>query len=133
MLRITEDRIENFTFSLEQLLAWNLDVLLVSSWDDVKEVYGDRGCFYNQSSKVAQGLCSPSGRPHMVKQDGRTASHCALGGENLYPEQFKNLNLLKEMESFYGRFFHYRMSDLEAQEILRQKILNKLTMIQKGD
>ena len=35
-----------------------------------------------------------------------------------HPELFKNLDLIKEMEHFYGRFFHYRMSDGEAREIL---------------
>ena len=35
-------RMESFTFSLEQMLAWNPDVLLVSGQEDVKEVYRDR-------------------------------------------------------------------------------------------
>jgi iron complex transport system substrate-binding protein len=38
--------------------------------------------------------------------------------KTFYPNEFKSLDMVKEMQAFYGHFFHYAMSDSEAREIL---------------
>ncbi len=114
-------KIENFSFSLEQMLAWNPDVLIVSSPEDVKEVYRDRRFLTIKAVKSHRVFVAPIAAHLWANRTVEQPLTVLWAAKIFYPEQFKNLNLLKEMEYFYGRFFHYRMSDLEAQEILNRK------------
>ncbi len=114
-------KMENFTFSLEQMLAWNPDVMIVSSQEDVKEVYQDRRFLTIKAVKSHRVFVAPVAAHLWANRTVEQPLTVLWAAKIFYAEQFKNLNLLKEMEYFYGRFFHYRMSDLEAQEILDRK------------
>jgi iron complex transport system substrate-binding protein len=114
--------IENFTFSLEQMLAWNPDVLLLSSPEDLKEVYKDRRFFAIRAVKSRRVYVAPCGAHLWANRTAEQPLTVLWAAKIFYPELFKNLDLVKEMEYFYGRFFHYRMSDLEAREILNGTI-----------
>jgi len=111
-------RMEGFTFSLEQMLAWNPDVLLLSSQGDLKDVYEDRRFFTIKAVKSRRVYVAPLAAHLWANRTVEQPLTLLWAAKLFYPEQFKSLDLVKEMEYFYGRFFHYRMSDLEAREIL---------------
>ncbi len=110
--------IENFTFSLEQMLAWNPDVLLVSGQEDLKEIYKDRRFLAIKAVKSHRVYIAPCAAHLWANRTAEQPLTVLWAAKIFYPESFRNLDLVKEMEYFYGRFFHYQMSDGEAREIL---------------
>jgi iron complex transport system substrate-binding protein len=113
--------VESFHFSHEQLLVWNPDVLIVSSPEDVKKVYEDRRFLTIKAVKSHRVFVAPIAAHLWANRTVEQPLTVLWAAKIFYPEQFRKLDLPKEMEYFYGRFFHYRMSDLEAQEILNRK------------
>jgi len=114
-------RMESFTFSLEQMLAWNPDILLVSGQEDLKEVYEDPRFSVIKAVKSRRVYVAPLAAHLWANRTVEQPLTLLWAAKLFYPELFKNLDLVREMEYFYGRFFHYRMSDLEAREILNRK------------
>jgi iron complex transport system substrate-binding protein len=109
---------ESFTFSLEQMLAWNPDILLVSGPEDLKEVYEDRRFLAIKAVKSRRIYVAPCAAHLWANRTAEQPLTVLWAAKIFHPELFKNLDLIKEMQYFYGRFFHYRMSDGEAREIL---------------
>jgi iron complex transport system substrate-binding protein len=109
---------ESYTFSMEQVLAWNPDVMIVNSSSELTELYHD-GRFSNMKAiKNHQVFVSPIGTHlwnHRVIEQPLAVLWAA---KTFYPNEFKSLDMVKEMQAFYGHFFHYAMSDFEAREIL---------------
>ena len=118
---MTDEGWKAFTFSLEQMLAWNPDVLLVSGQEDLKEVYEDRRFGVIKAVKSRRVYVAPIAAHLWANRTVEQPLTVLWAAQIFYPELFKNLDFVKEMEYFYGRFFHYRMSDLEAREILNRK------------
>lgn len=109
---------ESFTFSREQLLAWDPDVLLVPSQEDVKEAYEDRRFLTIKAIKSRRVYVVPCAAHLWANRTAEQPLTVLWAAKMFYPELFKDLDLVKEMEHFYGRFFHYPMSDGNAREIL---------------
>ena len=113
--------IEDFAFSPEQMLAWNPDILLLSSPEDLTEVYEDQRFSVIKAVKSRRVYVAPLAAHLWANRTVEQPLTVLWAAKLFYPERFKNLDLVKEMEYFYGRFFHYRMSDREAREILNRQ------------
>ncbi len=119
-ISVTNDgrKMESFTFSPEQMLAWNPDVLLVPGREDVKEIYKDRRFSTITAVKSRRIYVAPCVAHLWANRTAEQPLTVLWAAKIFYPDLFKNLNLEKEMGYFYSRFFHYRMSDTEARQIL---------------
>ena len=109
---------ESYTFSMEQVLAWNPDVIIVNSPEDLTELYHD-GRFSNlKAIKKHRVFVSPLGT-HLWNHRAIEQPLAVLwAAKTFYPDEFRSLDMVKEMQAFYGHFFHYAMSGSEAREIL---------------
>jgi iron complex transport system substrate-binding protein len=111
-------KVESFTFSLEQMLAWNPDVLLVPSQEDLKEAYGDRRLSSVKAIESRRVFVVPCVAHLWANRTSEQPLTVLWAAKIFYSNLFGDLDLSKEMEYFYDRFFRYRMSDREAREIL---------------
>lgn len=112
--------------SLEQVMAWDPDLILC--WNDVRG-----GCYSNiiRSSKwqslravkenqvyqIPHGPFSWFDRPWSVNR----VLGLKWAAELLYPEHF-HYDIKKETKEFYIKFYHYRLTDEEVDELLEGAI-----------
>ncbi len=111
-------KMEAFPFSMEQLLSWDPDILLVSSPEDLKEVYGDRRFHSIKAVRSRRVYVVPLVAHLWANRTVEQPLTLLWAAKIFHPGPFKDVNLVKETGDFYGRFFHYRMSDQETQRIL---------------
>jgi len=114
-------KMEAYVFSPEQMLAWNPDILLLSGPEDLKAVYDDRRLSTIKAINSRKVYVVPLAAHLWANRTVEQPLTVLWAAKLFYPEQFKGLDLVKEMKYFYGRFFHYRMSDAEAGEILNRE------------
>ena len=100
-------------------------ILLVSGPEDLKEVYEDRRFLAIKAVKSRRVYVAPCAAHLWANRTVEQPLTVLWAAKIFYPELFKNLDLVKEMEYFYGRFFHYRMSDWRGEGNPEQRILNQ--------
>lgn len=103
--------------TLEQLLVWNPDVIVVHN--DKGSISPDRSFKANQRMKNVKAVRVNRVHPCPVGAFwwDRPSPEAILGimwlAKTLYPERMKGLDLKKETVSFYKRFYAYGLSDRE--------------------
>jgi iron complex transport system substrate-binding protein len=117
--------------SIEQLLAWNPDVLIIQTPG------GDLGLAANSAQSVIDTLAKAPGwkdlqavknhRVHFNPQGmypwdrfgPEEALHIQWVAKTLHPDLFKDLDMRAETSNFYKTFFNYTPSDTELDQILQ--------------
>ncbi|MBM3547573.1 MAG: ABC transporter substrate-binding protein [Alphaproteobacteria bacterium] len=117
---VTDDgrQTESKTFSLEQLVKWDPDILIVTEPKDVELVKKDR--VFSQLKAVK------SGKVHVVPVGAHTWSNRTAeqpltvlwAVETFHPGRLKDLNLAAETRRFYREFFDHELPDAAVTEIL---------------
>ena len=114
-----ENRIaENIEFSMEQMLKWDPQVIVVSAPGQVKALYNDKRFKEISAVKNRQVYATPMGAHIWASKTAEQPLMLLWATKTFYPEEFKDLDLNAELISFYQRFFNYSMNAAEAQEIL---------------
>lgn len=109
---------ESRSFTLEQLLLWDPDLLILSSPEALERVRRDRA--------LAGLKAVRNGRLHLVpvgahSWSNRTAEQpltVLWAAKTFHPTRFSSLDLAREARQFYRDFFGRTMSDAELAEIL---------------
>ena len=114
--------VESYTFSLEQLFKWDPDILIVANPDDFKEVYGDPRYAALKAVKTHQIFVAPIAAHLWTNRTIEEPLTLLWAARTFFPSEFKTLDMVKELQNFYGRFFHYQMTVSQAQEILSGKL-----------
>lgn len=113
---------ESYSFSMEQMLAWDPDILIVSSPDDLKELYREGRFSDLKAVKSHRVYVAPIATHLWTNRTIEQPLTLLWAAKTFYPAEFKAVDVVKEMKIFYGHFFHYAMSDSEAREILSGKL-----------
>ena len=110
--------------SMEQLLVWNPDVILLdpkSAYEAAQQLPEWQNLAAVQSGEIYEVPIGPynwMGRPPSVNQ--------ILGirwlGNLLYPELY-NYDIIEEAKTFYDLFYHYTLSDEQAEGLLANSTL----------
>jgi iron complex transport system substrate-binding protein len=105
------------TVSIEQILLWNPDVILVNEPATQKQMLTDRpwtslGAVRSQRVFLLPVALSRWGHPGSIE----TPLAILWAARKLYPDHFGNLDMIDETRWFYERFFNYRLSD----DLIRQ-------------
>ncbi len=104
--------------SMEQILAWNPEVILVGGVFPTEGVMSDPRWKPIRAVRSKQVYPCPEG----VFLWGHGSSELPLFvmwlAKLLHPEQFRDLDLVHETKEYYQRFYHYRLSDDDARRIL---------------
>lgn len=109
---------ENIEFSVEQLLKWNPQVIIVSSPDQVGLMYNDSRFKEVSAIKNRQVFPTPVGAHIWGNRTSEQPLMLLWAAKTFHPEAFKDLDLEAELISFYKKFFSYSMTREEAKEIL---------------
>jgi iron complex transport system substrate-binding protein len=112
--RIAESR----TFSLEQLLLWDPDVLIVTTPKDVTTVYTDPTFRHLKAARRERVYVAPVGAHTWAHRTAEQPLTILWAAKTLYPEQFADLDLAAEAKAFYRDFFGHELTDAEVAEIL---------------
>lgn len=109
---------ESYTFTLEQIFAWDPDVLIVSSADDLKEIREDDR--YHRLRAVQQGAVhvAPTGAHQWANRTIEQPLTVLWAAKHFFPERFRDVDMVAEMRSFYSRFFQYDMTEAQALDLL---------------
>lgn len=106
------------TITPEQLLAWNPDVIYVGHVNSTDIFMND--------SKFSNLKAVKNNRVYLCPQGVAWWDYGTEGvllmeyfAKTLHPELFKDLNMTNEVKDYYSRFYHYDLTDEEANRILR--------------
>jgi iron complex transport system substrate-binding protein len=119
-ISVTADgrRIESRSLSLEQVLLWDPDILILTTPQALRLV---------RSERAFSGLRAVrSGRLHVVPVGAHTWSNRTAeqpltvlwAARAFHPERFAALDLASRARDFYARFFGKRLGDAQLAEIL---------------
>ncbi|WP_061214571.1 ABC transporter substrate-binding protein [Syntrophomonas wolfei] len=109
---------ENIELSVEQLLKWNPQVIIVGSPEQVDSLFNDTRFKDISAVKNRRVFASPMGAQEWCYRTSEQPLMLLWAAKTFHPEVFKDLNLEEELIQFYKHFFNYSMSVEEAQEIL---------------
>lgn len=104
--------------SVEQILKWNPDFLFVWSTDEVEGVYQDKRLSGTNAVKNKKVFVVPTGAHVWTNYTPEQPLAVLWAAEKFYPAKFKDAPVKKAAFDFYARFFGYRLSDEQLNQIL---------------
>lgn len=109
---------ESRTFSLEQVILWDPDILIVTGPKDVTSVKTDPA--FRQLKSVRQGRIHvvPVGAHTWANRTAEQPLTVLWAAKTFFPERFASINLPGEVKAFYREFFHHELTDAQVAEIL---------------
>lgn len=118
---VTEDgrQTEHFDFSVEHVVQWNPDVMIVNDPGEIAQVYGDRRFDRVKAVRAKRVYSIPVGAHPWGYRTAEQPLMVIWTVEKLYGDGATGLDLLKEMQQFYGRFFNVRLTEDELRDLLR--------------
>lgn len=109
---------ETFAFSLEQLLQWNPDVMIVSGKGDIKQVQEDARLKELKSVKENKVYATPVGAHVWANRTIEQPLTVLWTLNKLYPEKYSEKELIKDVGDFYKKFFETTLSEEQVKEII---------------
>jgi iron complex transport system substrate-binding protein len=110
----------------EQVLIWNPDVIIANSILSKKEILKNPSFKTLKAVKNRQIYVVPSGVYLWSVRSAEGSLQPLWLAKVLYPKTFKEIDLKKELKSFYNTFYNYDLDKNEIEEILHTKE-NKLS------
>jgi len=116
--------------TMEKVMVWNPDVIIVSSNALPIEADGTRNIQMIMDNPVWQGIKAIQNKKVYANPDGaflwdRYGAEEVLqiqwAAKTLYPEQFQDIDIVKETRYFYKTFMNYDLSEAEANRIISGK------------
>jgi iron complex transport system substrate-binding protein len=119
-ISVTDDgrQTESRTFSLEQLVKWDPDILIVTEPKDVELVRKDRVFSRLKAVKSGRIYVVPVGAHTWSNRTAEQPLTVLWAVETFHPGRLKDLNLAAETRRFYREFFDHELPDAAITEIL---------------
>lgn len=117
---VTDDgRIEEtLTYSIEQLLDWNPDVIIVSNKKDIEELKNDDRLSTLKAVKNDKVYVTPTGAHVWANRTIEQPLTVLWTLNKLYPEKYSQEELVKDVGGFYKTFFNTELTEDQIQEII---------------
>lgn len=112
--RATETR----TFTLEQVIAWDPDILIVTDPKDVTQVQTDRVFRELRAVKSGKVHIVPIGAHTWANRTSEQPLTVLWAAKTFHPARFPALDLAAETDRFYRDFFRHALAKTEIDEIL---------------
>lgn len=109
---------ESKTFSLEQLVAWDPDILIVTEPKDVALVSSDRVFKTLKAVKGGRVFVVPVGAHTWSNRTAEQPLTVLWAAETFHPGRVAGINLAAETKAFYRTFFDRDLPDTAIAEIL---------------
>lgn len=104
--------------SMEQLLKWNPDVIIVEGDSNKSELTKTDAWKQLSAVKNNKVFTSPNGVFSWARLGSESALQLPWLAKTLHPDLFKDINIEKETKDFYSKFFEYKLTDNEISKIL---------------
>jgi iron complex transport system substrate-binding protein len=105
--------------SIEQLLLWDPDVLLVWSAKEAQELLSDSRFQNLRAIKQRAVAVVPFGAHAWTHATPEQALGILWLAKRLYPERFSDIDMVHEAQMFYKRFFMKELNEDQIREILQ--------------
>lgn len=109
---------ESLPFTLEQLLAWDPDVILLSTAADRKAFMEHPVMRELRAAKAQRVHVVPTGSHRWGNRTVEQPLTVLWAATKLYPEVFADVDMAKETADFYRRFFRHDLKPEQVAEIL---------------
>lgn len=110
---------ESLSYSLEQVLMWNPEVLMVSNLREVDQAYADPRLKTIRAVVNRRVYAMPAAAHTWGNRTIEQPLTVLWAAKKFFPDELADLDLETEMQEFYLRFFGYKMSRQQAAEILK--------------
>ncbi|WP_239019209.1 ABC transporter substrate-binding protein [Novacetimonas pomaceti] len=105
--------------SVEQIAAWNPDVLILGPDSGSFDPAADGGVWRNIAAvKAGRILHNPSGVFPWDRYGSEFPLQVAWAAQMLHPDLFASTNMVEQTRAFYREFFHYDLDAAQAGRIL---------------
>jgi iron complex transport system substrate-binding protein len=107
--------------TMEQVAAWNPDVIIVGTAPNQQNrqaILDDPRWRQVKAVKDCRVFVNPSGVYLWDRHSAEAALQVLWAAKTLHPAEFADLDVGKETRDFYGKYFHYALSDDELNSIL---------------
>ncbi|MDD5053689.1 MAG: ABC transporter substrate-binding protein [Sulfuricurvum sp.] len=112
-------KIEKFTFSAEQIIVMNPDIIVLSNPNDVDSLYKNTKFSTLNAVKNRQVFVSPHGMHLWAYRTSEQPLMVLWAAKTFYPEYFNKLDIREETKAFYEHFVKYKLSDQDLTDILQ--------------
>jgi iron complex transport system substrate-binding protein len=119
-ISVTEDgrKTESRTVSLEQVMLWDPDILIVTAPKDLELVAADKVFRQLKAVRERRVHLVPVGAHTWANRTAEQPLTVLWAAKTFHPERFQDVDLAAETKAFYQRFFDHALSDAEVAEIL---------------
>ena len=106
--------------SMEQVISWNPDKIITTDPDFYAHVYNDSNWGKIDAVKNKEVYLSPQSPFKWF--DRPVGANMIVGvpwtAKVIYPDQYKDINMVDATKAFYRDFYHFDLSDDDAKQIL---------------
>lgn len=110
--------VESRSFTMEQLLKWNPDIMIVSSHEEANAVRREPRFSGLKAVRAGRVLVAPCGAHTWGNRTAEQPLTVLWAAQQFYPKLFADVDLASETRKFYRDFFGVAISALQASEIL---------------
>jgi iron complex transport system substrate-binding protein len=109
---------ESTTFSLEQMIAWDPEVLIVNDRGEAELILTDPRLHNMSAVRERRVYVAPAGAHLWANRTIEQPLTVLWAATIFHPEKFSQESLRNEMAAFYERFFHISLAREQIDEIL---------------
>ncbi len=119
-ISLTDDgrTVEGYNFTMEQLLKWDPEVLFVPNAKEYDLAFSDERFKNIRAVKNNRVYLSPIGAHTWAYRTAEQPLTVLWAATSIYPEVFKDVDLEKEVQSFYSEFYKVDLTEEQVKEIL---------------
>ncbi|MCW4454859.1 ABC transporter substrate-binding protein [Flavobacterium sp. MXW15] len=105
-------------FGLEQLLAWDPDILIVSGSEELESVHRDRRFARLRAVRTGRVLVAPCGAHSWGNRTAEQPLMALWAAHQFHPQAVRHIDLVERTRDFYRDLFGVALSRAQAGEIL---------------
>lgn len=106
--------------SIEQVISWDPDIIITNNQNFYDSVYNDSNWAHLKAVQNKEVYLSPQSPFKWF--DRPVGANMIIGvpwtAKVIYPEDYKDIDMVEATKEFYSEFYHFDLSDDEAKEIL---------------
>lgn len=109
---------ESFSFSIEQLLEWNPEVIIVSAKKDIEDLKKDNRLSKLEAVKNNKVYITPVGAHVWANRTIEQPLTVLWTLNKLHPDVYSETDLIKDVGDFYKKFFETELTEEQIKEII---------------
>jgi len=110
--------VESRSFTLEQMLAWDPEILIVSSYEEAEAVRRETRFAELAAVRAGRILVAPCGAHTWGNRTSEQPLTVLWAASQFHPEAFRDVDLVAETQRFYRDLFGTELSAAQVREIL---------------